>query len=186
MSQSDLGNCRSSNDVKASLNRSDRWQCWRFVMSSVIFKVAIVGVAFGMFSAGSEAEAAKGVKKTTANGSHTVTGIVTSIIPASNSSGTFQLRAANLHKKTGVLNSTSANGSSQGIELHVTPATQFQHSNGTVIKTNALHVGNHVRVQTAGSNAQSVHLLSTHHATGNFQRHRANTYRPHIVRHRRR
>lgn len=155
-------------------------------MSSVIFKIAIVGVAFGMVSAGSKAEAAKGVKKTSANGSHTVTGIVTSINPASNNSGTFQLRVANLHKKTGVLNSTGANGSSQGVELHVTPTTQFQHSNGTVIKTNALHVGSHVRVQTAGAYAQSVHLLSTHRSTGNFQRHRSNTYRPHIVRHRRR
>lgn len=162
-------------------------------MKETGIRIAIVGLSFYLVAAGIPAEAAKGVKKANStNGQHrTMTGIVQKISPDKTGYGTFQLRTAYHHKKTGVNavngvnNATAGNGSNGIHELNVGSGTRFELYNGTMAPLTALKNGQHVRVRMTGQQAEIVQIMNHQRSAGNFSRHRSMSYRPHIYHHRR-
>lgn len=164
-------------------------------MSKIGIQLVVVGVAFYL-TAGATAEAAKGVKKVVPpNAQRRITGEVLGVTP-NNGGATLHVRVAHHHKKRGQVNpgnganpanpgnpaNAAAVGGGKphhyGQDFTVTPATRFEHFNGSPASLAALHRGERVRIHATGQQATNVHILSHHRTRGTFAHHRVQVYRP--------
>lgn len=146
-------------------------------------RLAVMGAAL-FCGLASTAQAAKGVKKVAPanNASRVISGVVTHVAHK-NGSGSFQVRTAHHHKKvTGTATTAATSNPQQRVQLHVTAATHFGHSNGTPASFAALRAGERVRVQATGHNANAVQIMSQHRIRGTFARYRGRTYNPYVYR----
>ena len=162
-------------------------------MPNTRIAIAVAGTAFLLVAQGT-AHAAKGVKK--AAPANTVarmtSGIVTGVAHQ-NGGSAFHVRTAQHHKKLGAVNQAAGGGGANGgaaggvnqrhqtHTFHVTGATRFGHQSGAPASAASLRRGERVRVQATGNQATAVMIMSQQHRMrGNFTRHRANGYRPHL------
>ena len=162
-------------------------------MTTTRFWSVFAGIALILSVSGSNAEAAKGVKKTAqGNGPRTLVGTVISINPDQSGYGVFKLKTGTHHKKMVTYTNAPANAKVNQQnkptvhELTVSSATRFEHHNGnsvSVVTPAALKKGERVRVRALGTQAQTVQILTNHRYVGRMIRYRANNYRPHQYRH---
>ncbi len=162
-------------------------------MTITRFWSAFAGIALILSLGASNADAAKGVKKTAnGNGQRTLVGTVVSINPDKSGYGVFKLKTGTHHKKMNPYANAPANAKVNQQnkptthELNVTAATRFEHHNGSsvsVVTPAALKKGERVRVRATGPQAQTVQILTNHRYAGRMIRYRANNYRPHLYHH---
>ncbi|MDB5392272.1 MAG: hypothetical protein JWM11_7918 [Planctomycetaceae bacterium] len=140
------------------------------------FVTVAVAMLLQMFVA-ELAEAAKGVKKVVpADAPHTITGEVLSVTPK-NGGVNFQVRTATHHKKQGAA-AIAAKPAAHIHDLTANATTRLVDYHGSPAFPAAVHHGVRVKVQTKGTQATNVQILTHNRVPTYFTRHRVHSYRP--------